>query len=409
MNSGTPRFIGGRLREAREARGLTAISLAEILRVSRQAVSQYENGHQTPRPEVMERAIRSLNLAPDFFTRPIMEQTHSRKVFYRSMSTATKMVRTRVERRYDWLTDIVKYLQRFVTFPQVVFPSFDTPADPSEISWEDIERWASDTRAFWGMGDGPISNVTWLLENKGAVVSRGIIGADTLDAFSEWHIEQDRPYIFLGADKDSGPRSRYDAAHELGHLVLHRNVGVKHVTNQTTFRLIEDQAHRFASAFLLPASAFANDFSVPTLNTFRSLKPKWKVSIAMMIYRYHELNLIGDDEATRLWKNRARRKWIKKEPLDDHLPIERPRLLRRVFELVVNEGIQTRADIRNTLPYSTNDIEELANLPSGYLEDTQPPISLKTYERKRSGRSRKQSAKPGDIVEFKTGTNGDAS
>lgn len=43
--------------------------------------------------------------------------------------------------------------------------------------------------------------------------------ADEIDAFSLWR--DDRPYIFLNTSK-SAERSRFDAAHELGHLVLHR-------------------------------------------------------------------------------------------------------------------------------------------------------------------------------------------
>ena len=67
--------------------------------------------------------------------------------------------------------------------PIVEFPDWKFPSSPLEISNESIEETAAQARRFWGLGDGPISNVTWLLENKGAVVSRTILGADTLDAF----------------------------------------------------------------------------------------------------------------------------------------------------------------------------------------------------------------------------------
>ncbi len=404
MRPGTPGFVGARLREGREARGLTAIALSEILGVSRQAVSQYENGQQTPRPEVMLKIEQVLGLPPDFFSRPVADLPQERRIFYRSMSSATKAARIRVERRYDWLSSIADYLQRYVTFPPVSFPRFDVADDPRELSWENIEALASDTREFWGMGEGPISNVVWLLENNGAVVARGAMGADKLDAFSEWyewHERQHTPYVFLGADKTSGPRSRYDAAHELGHLVLHRHISRKHITHQPTFKLIEDQAHRFGSAFLLPASAFASDLPAPSLDAFRALKPTWNVSIAMMVYRAAELDLISDEHAQRLWRNRARRRWAHKEPLDDRLPIEKPRLLRRVFELLVNEGVQSRAQIRAALPYAQNDIEELAGLPPGFLEDRPAPISLRAYGKKRRGGTRAEPAKPADVVNLR--------
>jgi Zn-dependent peptidase ImmA (M78 family)/DNA-binding XRE family transcriptional regulator len=409
MKRGTSGFVGARLREAREARGLTAISLSEILGVTRQAVSQYENDQQTPRPEVMRKIEQSLNLPPAFFSRAMDNRPSERKIFYRSMSSATKAARTRVERRYDWLTDIVDYLKRFVAFPEVHFPSFDVPRDPNELSWEEIEDLASMTRKFWRMGEGPISNVVWLLENNGAVVARGMTGADKLDAFSEWHVwheDHDTPYVFLGADKNTGPRSRYDAAHELGHLILHRSIDRKHITHKPTFNLIEDQAYRFASAFLLPTSAFANDFSAPSLDTFKALKSKWKVSIAMMVYWSAELGLIGEEHAQRLWKNRARRGWIRKEPLDDQLPIEKPRLLRRVFELLIDEGVQSRAEIRAALPYALSDIEELAGLPPGFLEEKPAPIALKNFSARRRSAKQERSNEPADVVEFRASKDG---
>ena len=114
------------------------------------------------------------------------------------------------------------------------------------------------------MGEGPISNVVWLLENNGAVVARGMVEADELDAFSEWHAwhaEASTLHVFLGADKESGPRSRYDAAHELGHLVMHWSINPKHIENKRTFKVIEDQAHMFAGAFMPPVLVFSNAFS----------------------------------------------------------------------------------------------------------------------------------------------------
>ncbi|NTZ43826.1 ImmA/IrrE family metallo-endopeptidase [Altererythrobacter sp. SALINAS58] len=42
---------------------------------------------------------------------------------------------------------------------------------------------------------------------------------EKVEAFSFW--SGFRPFVFLDSDKTSGARERFDAAHELGHLVLH--------------------------------------------------------------------------------------------------------------------------------------------------------------------------------------------
>src|SRR5262245_27483158 len=223
MKPGTPGFVGTRLREAREARGLTAISLADLLGVTRAAVSQYENDLQSPRPEVMKRICDCLNLPLRFFLRPVVERPTPTS-FYRSMSAATKAARIRAEKRREWLREIVLYLREYIVLPTVHFPVFNFPSNPQLISDDDIESVATMARQFWNLSNGPIANVVRLLENNGSIIARDYFEVKTLDAFSRWDGMDNIPYVILSADKDSAARSRTDIGHELGHLLLHRNV-----------------------------------------------------------------------------------------------------------------------------------------------------------------------------------------
>jgi hypothetical protein len=91
---------------------------------------------------------------------------------------------------------------------------------------------------------GPVPDVAGVLEKHGILVIRLPLDTADVDAFSlPFH---DRPVIVLGTDKNDRARSRFDGAHELGHLVVHGDQiwGVKEV---------ERQAHTFAAAFLMPA------------------------------------------------------------------------------------------------------------------------------------------------------------
>src|SRR4051812_23724210 len=105
MKTRTPNFVGARLREAREARNITGVALAELLDVSRQAISQYESGSVTPHPEVLQQIAAKLRLPSHFFSTPARTKPRRPK-FFRSMSSATKSARVRAERRYEWLEDI---------------------------------------------------------------------------------------------------------------------------------------------------------------------------------------------------------------------------------------------------------------------------------------------------------------
>jgi Zn-dependent peptidase ImmA (M78 family)/transcriptional regulator with XRE-family HTH domain len=385
MMPGTPGFVGARLREAREARGLTIVSLAEMLGVTKQAVSQYEHGQQTPRPEVMTKLVAVLNLPQHFFS----SQPGSIPVgtmFYRSLSAATKTARTRAEWRYIWSRRIAAYLEAFVQFPAPHFPDLDPPANPQELRDEDIEDLATRTRRFWTLGDGPISNMVWLLENNGAIVTRDYLQAETLDAFSEWSESQGRGFVFLGADKGAGVRSRYDCAHELGHLLLHRSIEKSRLAQD--FKLIEHQAHRFAGAFLLPAATFADDLYTLSLDSFRVMKTKWHTSIAMMIMRAATLDFVSEDQKRRLFVSYSHRGWRRQEPLDDKLEVETPRVMRRAFELLFRENVIGRDSVLEALPYAAADIERLAALPEAFLMPTEPSVTIRPQQ-------------PGNVIPFR--------
>ena len=198
---------------------------------------------------------------------------------------------------------IVRFIRTFVDLPAVNYPQLDLPKDPLEIGRSHIEEAASATRRHWRLGDGPISNVVLLLENNGTVILRHDLAAEALDAFSMWSREEKTPYIVLNSSKGAAVRSRFDVAHELGHLILHRKTPAGCLNRLELFNVIEQQAHSFASAFLLPETTFAADMVSPTLDAFRALKPKWRVSIQGMIYRARDLGLLSPEQDRRIWPN----------------------------------------------------------------------------------------------------------
>ncbi len=371
MRPGTPSFVGARLKEAREARGLTAISLAELIGVSRQAISQYEHGSVTPHPAVMSRIASALNLPYEFFWQP--SRSVSGNVFFRSISTGEKSCRIRGNWRVQWLEDICDYLQKFVEFPPLNLPDFDIPKDIHDITEEMIETVAQNLRRYWGLGNGAINNVIRILEKNGIIVSIDTVSTESIDTFSCWD-ESHKPCILL----NPGPavKIRFDAAHELGHIILHQSICEDVMCNPEIFKLAEKQADYFAGAFLLPKETFMKECSCVKLEYLRAMKAKWKMSVAMMLQRAKQLGLCTDEQARNLLKSYSRRGWKEKEPLDDELPVTKPDLLRLAFELILEKGIQTKSDILNNLPISSTDIEQLAGLPEGFLDEDPLVIKL---------------------------------
>lgn len=376
MKTGTPGFSGQRLREAREIRGTQQLFLAEMLGVSAQAISNYERNRSTPSPEMLDRLARALNVPPSFFTlpeRPAVERT----VFYRSMSAATKGARSRAEHRANWLADITCYVADFVELPESNIPQFDVPANPLQLDGSDIEQFAAHARTHWRMRDEPVGNMVRLLENQGVVVARDMLGASTLDSLSEFDAFTDRPYVIIGTDKGTPARWRFDAAHELGHLVLHRRLDRRRLRNAAEHKEIENQAHRFAGAFLLPQASFCEELFAASLDAMLAMKPRWRTSIAMMIMRARQTHLISEAVEKRLWINYSRRGWRGSEPLDDVMEIETPRLLPRSFELIFEAKAQSPEDVVISTGLPAPDIESLSGLPEGFLERDFAPVVLR--------------------------------
>ena len=399
MRTGTPGFVGSRLKEAREARAITLSSLGEVLGVTRQAVSRYESSERSPSPDVMRRICERLNLPMQFFLMPPRVERHE-AIFYRSMSTATLTARVKAERRYAWLRDIVVFLRGYLKFSDLRFPDNAPSADPTKIGEHQIRDLAAATRHFWGLGDGPISNVSWLLENCGAIVSRFDLDSEKLDAFSEWNPEDNTPYVILNSAKNSASRSRFDIAHELAHLILHKYVDKKLLKKKEIFTIVENQANLFAGEFLLPKRSFAEDLTSPTLEGFKAMKSKWKVSIGLMIKRAGYLGLISSDQQIQLWKYRSARGWTKREPLDDIIEPEVPRLLKQSFDVLFEHKIIVLHDIPYRLGLEPKDVEDLACLPPGYLDRSSNEVGLVRLKDQHEDPNTDHSTSRSDVMRF---------
>lgn len=397
MRAGTPGFNGARLREARETRGLSGTQLADLLGVTRQAVAQYEASERSPSPEMLTRMSAVLNLPHAFFTHPPVEDW-AETIFFRSRKSTTRNARKKAKRRRLWLDQITKYAMRHVEIPPVNFPGCNFPADPARITDEQVEEAAIAARRFWGLKDGPISDVTLLLENNGAVIAREPFDEPEMDAYSTW--ADNVPYIILSDDNQSAVRTRLNIAHECGHLILHRNVDyVRLEEREADMERTEAQAFRFAGAFLLPEATFGKEFIVPTLDAFLALKPRWKVSVTAMVKRAENLGLLSPDEAKRLWMNVGRRKWRTHEPLDDEIQPEYPRLLRRAFEVALTGKAITKDDTIAELRLATNDVESLAGLPMGTFTNEVPPVRMLPKSRTVST-ERTDANQTGEVVQF---------
>lgn len=400
MTVGVPNFRSGRLKEARLSRGLFKKSLADMVGISGMAVGRYEDGIDKPQYDRLNALADQLKFPLEFFLQPEWPEELS-LVFWRQRTSESKYAREMTEQRMRWLCEIFSFLEREVDFPALNLPRLEIPSDFRLITGELIERVAQQVRNHWQLRDLPIPDITLALENAGIPVINLEIVSEKQDGFCFRSGILDRPFVGINIYNVSAARARFDAAHELGHIVLHKHVSVSEARDPVFHKQLEHQAHRFAGAFLFPRNSFLKEVAAPTLDYFSSLKRRWGMSIAAMIYRACDIGIIDDEDKSALYHNMARRKWrgILREPFDNsnEMPLEKPRMLRRGLEVVIDEGIVGRSAILASLLLPQNEIEQIAGVDSGFLNDAKL-IPLATLRQSKGFKS--VDLETGNIVEF---------
>jgi len=380
MSKGINDIQPARLEQALAARGLTKGQLATLVGVAASTVTKWCKGDQAPEVETFERLASVLNVQSEWLTRPSLRPIST--PLYRSNAAALKTARAKLEAHAEWAQELAVLLSEYVEYPELKLPerSFE---DPEQIGNADIEAAAEECRSLWQLGRGPIQNLTLAAESAGIIIVREETEISAIEGLSSWSELLARPIILLSADKANAFRSRFDLAHEIGHLILHKHI--PRSTERERYNQMERQAHKFASALLLPAEAFSSEVRLPpNLDNLLILKQRWGVSVAAMMMRLHVLGFLSDDEKLSLFKRRSARWGSKAEPYDDKWDIELPRLMRRTVELLISEGVLAAGDFSRYLGVSPQDIERLCSLRENYFSAPAEVVELATLRSART-------------------------
>jgi len=311
---GTHLFDGERLRLARVAKGLTLDELGSRVSATRQYLNQLEQGAKQPTDGMIAALAAALGVTERFFTLPAKGGVSAEQCHFRKQRTTPVSVVSQVLARGTLLDGFIGRLDYALELPDVSFP--DIPV----VSTADIECAAEEARDQWNLGTGPISSMMRVVENAGAVVSFFGGVSERVDALS---IDRPRPMIIRSEAKPSACRLRFDLAHECGHLVMHKGV----VTGD---KVTEDQANRFASAFLLPRAAFIHEFPRGrTLNwqAIFEMKLRWKVAASAILRRAYDLKMVSADQYRTGYIHLSKTGQRKFERYDDVIVSEEPELL----------------------------------------------------------------------------------
>ncbi|MCA9307437.1 MAG: helix-turn-helix domain-containing protein [Phycisphaerales bacterium] len=343
-SSGSARdFNPEMLTTAREAKRLTQTDLAQLLGVSQPLVGKWEAGLGTPTDENVAKLGEVLGVMPAFFFYDRPRRLASMSDFYHRAMTRVRRKEVKSVHAMCSMVDMqIDRLLKGSDVPDNAIPEIDPDNHAG-----DIEKIARMTRVAMGVGSGPIKDVVSLIERCGGIVIDRDFDAD-IDALCRWI--PGLPRLFFVNGQRPTDRLRFSLCHELAHTVMH-------FENDFDFRLAEEQADRFAAAFLMPADDIRCDFSSRLqLSSLAGLKRKWRVSMGALIRRALTLGVIDDSRYKYLCIELSKRGWRKTEPID--LTPESPSTLRRMIADHLEMGY-TRDDLCNLLLVSHAWVDDL--------------------------------------------------
>lgn len=378
-------FNGDRLKEARRFNRKTISEIADMLNVTKQMISKYENGKAAPSLDSVFVLIKELGFPREFYYSEDNYSLSSEGTFFRSRYTSTQKEKIPAEYSKKYTAIIRDYLSGFLDFPELDWKLTQKDYTPTE--------YADFIREEWNLGDKPIIDMMNLLEEHGFVVSNVKSDSNKVDAFSSYvEINKNRYFIImLEGENFSFYRQQFSLAHELGHWLMHQGVYNPQDLDSDSYRLMEDEANEFAAAFLLPKDTFSRTVSVnpKQIDFYLNLKKTWNVSIAMMMMRTRNLGIIDTDDYVKLQRQLNYRGWRKEEPLDNIRRTSEPIALRQAIQILVEnsiiEGYEIPREIHNQygVALPSRMIEELTNVEHGYLEYKEPEIiSLKDIKKR---------------------------
>ncbi len=355
-------FIGERLREAREFNELSQTKLAQLIGVQRQTISAIEKDVQNPNAENTIKISNALKFPIEYF---YYDNNYNNKITgvttFRSVKSSSKRKKLRAEIFIKWLYQIIINLKEYVEFPEFNLEGYEN-IDYKKLKPHDIEIITDEIRNRLNIGFGPIINIVNLIENQGVFVGVSEF-PEKIDAFSASY--KNFATMLSSFENNKAARNRFNLAHELGHIVLHRLIDEEQYIED--FNLIEKQAHRFASSLLLPRNEFTKEFFSTDLNNLIRMKERWHVSIAAIVVRARQLNLISEDKMSNVFRRMNYNGIRKIEPLDDRLIIDRPTLLKKAIELIIDNDVSTKEKFIKEVGVPGTFIAQIVDLEDDYF------------------------------------------
>ena len=297
--------LGERLHSARKMAGLSmeklAIEAGSL--VTKQAISKYEKGAMNPGSEILLALAKPLSVKVDYFFRSSKLQITDLQ--FRKKSKLTRREEDRIKHQ------TIDFVEKYLELEEILnmAPTFSNPVTERRTSdHRDIERSATDIRESWNLGEGPIPQLTELLEDRGIKIFE-VAASEDFDGLSGFAGEDGIPFIAVYEGGDL-VRKRFTMAHELAHLLLDFSPDRE--------RPREKLCHAFAGALLLPKKVIRDELGEKrnriTEWELKKLKGIYGISMQAIMARALTLGIISEHAFKQFRIYVSRHGWRVKEP-----------------------------------------------------------------------------------------------
>lgn len=328
---------------ARESRGLSQLQLADAIGMSATNLSKIERADISIATETVEKIAIATQYPLPFFYRagdivPENLNYRKREVVAQKLITPVHAMANVYRMQVQTITALLQV--QAPALPKLPVTNNQSPAQA-----------ANKLRQLWQIPEGPLANLTTIMENKGIVTCNFNFGTVRIDSRSMLTTNR-QPIIFTN-NTLGGDRQRFSLAYELGQLIMHTFV------NLSTDADITHEANLFAAALLMPEKEIRKDFDKGiTIPILAQLKTKWKVSMIALLYRADDLGYLTPNQKRYLLQQFNTLKIRRREPIELDIATETPTLLKSMEQQLRNKLQLNVIDMANLLCLNTEEYLE---------------------------------------------------
>lgn len=327
---------------------MSQADLAQRTGIAQGTLSKIEQGLKEASPEQSERLALALNCQSSFFMQSEREYgppMSAHAMFRKKSSVGQKVIDRVIAELNVRIAHVRKFLSSVDLEPELPFPQYDI--DDFEGRADLV---ADSVRRAWLLPRGPIRSLTECAERAGCLVVHCDLEEAKIDGVS-YRIPGLPPIIFLNRNQPAD-RMRFSLAHELGHMVMH----VYPSPN------MEEEADKFASALLMPASDIGPELRDLSIDKAAYMKPVWRVSMAALIYRASELGRIDRYKSEYLWRQMSTRGFRTREPQAVDFEREKTSVMDALVSNTVEEMGYSPTDLVQMLHLNYDELVHLYQL-----------------------------------------------